>query len=191
MMVAMEVADSEVPVPKRSRLSRRCARPGKSVMMAAVLAVSSGCAGFGSRSLAQDGAEPPVSSGVSAEELRCMALSMYWEARSEGEEGMVAVGSVVLNRIASPDFPNSVCGVVFEGGETPPCQFSWWCDGTSDRPTETQLWTLANAVATRLLTDAPADPTNGALFFHSTGIDVPWRVPRTRTARIRGHVYYR
>ncbi len=70
------------------------------------------------------------------ENERCLALSMCWEAKDQGREAMIAVGSVVLNRIASEDFPDTACEVVFEGGETPPCQFSWWCDGKSDRPTE-------------------------------------------------------
>jgi spore germination cell wall hydrolase CwlJ-like protein len=45
---------------------------------------------------------------------------------------MRAVASVIFNRVADQRFPNSVCGVVQEGGESPPCQFSWWCDGKSD-----------------------------------------------------------
>src|SRR5690606_18896733 len=56
-------------------------------------------------------------------EQRCLALAMYFEARSEGPEGMRAVGSVVLNRVESDQFPPTPCEVVHEGGETPPCQF--------------------------------------------------------------------
>lgn len=48
--------------------------------------------------------------------VRCMALNLYWEARSEGREGMLAVGWVVLNRVAHPKFPNTVCGVIQQGG---------------------------------------------------------------------------
>jgi N-acetylmuramoyl-L-alanine amidase len=129
--------------------------------------------------------------GVAPDELQCLALSLYFEARSEGEEGMIAVGSVVLNRVANEEFPNNVCSVVYQGGETPPCQFSWWCDGRSDLPRDADMWQLAREVARRLLTDAPEDPTDGALFFHSAGIDVPWRMPRTRTVQILQHVYYR
>ncbi|MBN1238724.1 MAG: cell wall hydrolase [Gammaproteobacteria bacterium] len=174
--------------------SRRLAgRPAAA--LAAVAAVLSGCAGPAARSFAQDIPDARVApagpASLSPEELRCMALSLYWEARSEGEEGMIAVGSVVLNRVASSDFPNSVCAVVFQGGETPPCQFSWWCDGKSDTPREAELWRIAQQVASRLLSNAESDPTGGALFFHSADIDVPWRVPRERTARIRNHVYYR
>ncbi|MGH6921343.1 MAG: cell wall hydrolase, partial [Geminicoccaceae bacterium] len=63
--------------------------------------------------------------GQSAE--HCLALAMYWEAQSEGPDGMLAVAAVVLNRVAHPEFPDTVCGVVRQGGESPPCQFSWWC----------------------------------------------------------------
>lgn len=125
------------------------------------------------------------------EDQRCLALSMYWEARGDGPEGMRAVGSVVLNRVASTDFPDSPCEVVYQGGEKPPCQFSWWCDGRSDRPRDRELWETALALAKDMLSHRGRDPTHGALFFHNARIPVPWRVPRTRTARILGHVYYR
>lgn len=125
------------------------------------------------------------------EELRCMALSMYWEARSEGREGMIAVGAVVLNRVGNDEFPDSVCGVVFDGGETPPCQFSWWCDGKSDTPGEHEQWEVAQRLAADMLSNPPQDPTDGALFFHHEGIEVPWRIARTRTVRIADHIYYR
>jgi len=96
-----------------------------------------------------------------------LGLAMYWEARGEGYRGMLAVGSVVLNRVGSKGFPDDVCGVVFDGGENPPCQFSWWCDGKSDRP------------------------TNGALFFHSKSVRSAWDQKRNRTTRIGNHIFYR
>ncbi len=123
-----------------------------------------------------------------AQARHCMALTMYWEARGEGREGMLAVGSVVLNRVDDPRFPGTVCGVVYQGGETPPCQFSWWCDGRSDRPTSREQWHVALTLADELLTARPPDRTNGALFFHSASMESPWR--RTRAARIGNHVFY-
>jgi spore germination cell wall hydrolase CwlJ-like protein len=116
---------------------------------------------------------------------------MYWEARGEGAEGMRAVGAVVLNRVASPEFPDTTCGVVYEGGETPPCQFSWWCDGRSDTPRELELWEIAIDVAARTLAARGDDPTDGALFFHHVDLPVPWVLDRTRTVQIQNHVYYR
>jgi N-acetylmuramoyl-L-alanine amidase len=123
--------------------------------------------------------------------IGCLALTMYWEAKAEGSEGMRAVGAVVLNRVANPKFPNSVCGVVRQGGERPPCQFSWWCDGKSDRPTEAQAWAQAQRLARTILADRPRDPTGGALFFHNTGISTPWVIPRRRTVQIGHHIFYR
>jgi N-acetylmuramoyl-L-alanine amidase len=114
---------------------------------------------------------------------------MYWEARGEGQDGMKAVGSVVLNRVEDERFPDDPCAVVYQGGETPPCQFSWWCDGKSDRPTHEGLWQTSLALSTDLLNDRPADPTYGALFFHNTSIGKPWK--RTRTTRIGNHIFYR
>jgi len=122
---------------------------------------------------------------------RCLALALYWEAKSEGREGMLAVASVVLNRVAHPAFPSSVCAVVRQGGEQPPCQFSWWCDGKSDRPTEAQAWSLAQRLAKKTLADPPPDRTHGALFFHNTSIATPWLRKRVRTAQIGRHIFYR
>ena len=126
---------------------------------------------------------------VDRQAQHCMALAMYWEARGEGARGMQAEGSVILNRVADHRFPNTACGVVRQGGETPPCQFSWWCDGKSDRPTNHGQWSAALAVAKDMLIAPHYDATGGALFFHSTSIRRPWQ--RQRTAQIGNHVFYR
>lgn len=120
---------------------------------------------------------------------QCLALAMYWEARGEGKRGMQAVGSVVLNRVADHRFPNSVCAVVRDGGEHPPCQFSWWCDGKSDRPRNYSSWQMAMGVADNMLHRRLKDRTSGALFFHSTAVAPNWR--RQQTARIGNHIFYR
>jgi N-acetylmuramoyl-L-alanine amidase len=128
---------------------------------------------------------------ISQDAEHCLALAMYWEAQNEGPEGMRAVASVVLNRVAHPEFPDTVCGVVTQGGETPPCQFSWWCDGKSDRPTDPRAWATATRIAEQVLQGAPSDLTRGALFFHNTAIESPWRYKRQRTVQIGRHVFYR
>jgi spore germination cell wall hydrolase CwlJ-like protein len=120
---------------------------------------------------------------------KCLALAMYWEARGEGHRGMLAVGSVVLNRVEDDRFPDTVCDVVYQGGETPPCQFSWWCDGKSDRPSHQASWERSRILADSLLTARPQDPTNGALFFHTKSVRPPWR--REQTVQIGNHVFYR
>lgn len=134
---------------------------------------------------------PARSSSFDERNRDCMALALYWEARGEGPLGMAAVGWTIMNRIDSAHFPSTACAVVFQGGERPGCQFSWYCDGKSDRPRDRRSWSLARRVATRLLTDPPPDPTGGALFYHSTGVHSPWHRTRRQTARIGGHVFYR
>ncbi len=126
---------------------------------------------------------------VDPEAQNCLALALYWEARGEGRDGMIAVGSVVLNRIEHAQFPDDTCSVIREGGETAPCQFSWWCDGRSDRPTQDALWAESRKTARELLTGKADDPTNGALYFHHESIDPPWE--KERTARIGSHIFYR
>lgn len=129
--------------------------------------------------------------GSLQEEQQCMALALYWEARGETRRGMIAVGWTILNRAQSSEFPATPCGVIYQGGERPPCQFSWWCDGKSDRPRDHDSWVQARVIASQLLTDPPPDPTGDALFYHSTRIAVPWKRKRTRTARIGNHIFYR
>ena len=60
--------------------------------------------------------------------LECLTAAVYYEAGSEPVEGQRAVAQVVLNRVRHPAYPNSVCGVVFEGAErTTGCQFTFTC----------------------------------------------------------------
>jgi len=123
------------------------------------------------------------------EQQHCMALNLYWEARGEGSDGMIAVGWTVLNRMRSRRFPATPCDVVYQGGQRRGCEFSWWCDGRSDRPRDARSWRLALQLAERVLMAPPPDPTGGALYYHSTSVRPGWK--HARTARIGGHVFYR
>ena len=131
---------------------------------------------------------PPLRE-VDPKAQQCLALALYWEARGEGQEGMLAVTSVVLNRVEDGRFPDTVCDVVYEGGEYGRCQFSWWCDGKSDEPTNQTEWSEVNGLAHTFLARKPQDPTDGALFYHATSIQRPWR--RHLTAQIGNHIFYR
>ena len=124
-------------------------------------------------------------------ELSCLAHTLYWEAKTEGRNGMVAVGWVILNRMRDGEYPRSVCGVVKQGREKPGCQFSYWCDGKPDKPKPDEAWSLAQAVAKEMLSSPPPDPTGGAVFYHAAGTRATWSTSRVRTARIGRHVYYR
>ena len=140
-------------------------------------------------------ASPPVAAqanGSTVDSRFCLAQNLYHEARSEGREGMIAVGWVVLNRVESSLYPDSVCGVIYDGGERPPCEFNWWCDGRSDKPTEPGVWRLAEILADQLLSDPPSDPTNGALWFHNDSIEAPgWLRAREQALHLGSHYFYR
>jgi N-acetylmuramoyl-L-alanine amidase len=124
--------------------------------------------------------------------VRCLALNIYHEARSESEEGQLAVAAVTLNRVASESFPDSVCAVVKQGGQKRHhCQFSWWCDGKEDVPTEKSAWQKALRISRLSLNGVSSDPTNGALYYHTTAVKPKWSRTFKRTARIGQHVFYR
>lgn len=129
---------------------------------------------------------------VSAEERRLFALNLYHEARSQGRDGMIAVGWVVFNRIADPEYPDSISAVINQRrGRN--CEWGWTCDGRSDEPREADMWTLAQDVADVMLgATRPADPTQGALWFHETFRRQPgWmRNQVRRTVTLQDHHYY-
>ena len=125
-------------------------------------------------------------------ELKCLALNIYHEARSEPESGQIAVAQVTMNRVASKDFPDSICKVITQGGQRlHRCQFSWWCDGKSDLPTELKAWQRSMKVAKDVLARKKADPTGGALFYHAHYVEPRWASVFERTAEIGQHLFYR
>jgi len=104
----------------------------------------------------------------------------------------VAVAHVVINRVANDEFPESICQVIRQGGETlNRCQFSWWCDGKPDVPTNPDAWQQAIATARSVLAGESIDPTGGALYFHNEGVNPPWTGSLIRTGKIDAHVFYR
>jgi spore germination cell wall hydrolase CwlJ-like protein len=125
--------------------------------------------------------------------LECLALNIYWEARSETARDQRAVGHVTLNRKASPDFPNTICEVVHQGGEDTlyGCQVHWWCDGQLDEPQNPIAWQEALHIARRVLSGDDPDPTDGALFFHNANVEPEWASARLRTVQIGPHIFYR
>lgn len=138
---------------------------------------------------------PPLSEATprpAEEALECLALNIYHEARSEPEIGQVAVAAVTLNRVRSDAYPDSVCAVVKQGGERlHRCQFSWWCDGRSDRPDESRAWSKAKEMARLSLLGLTADPTEGATHYHASYVRPSWADAFEKTARIGKHHFYR
>lgn len=125
-------------------------------------------------------------------EVRCLALNLYFEARSEKEMGQRAVGHVVMNRVKHPTYPNSVCEVVRQGGEKKlhHCQFSWWCDGRSDKPMDKKAWTLSMRLARKIYLGIFEDTTDGALWYHATYVKPYWSKSLLQGSKIGQHVFY-
>ena len=77
-------------------------------------------------------------------EKRCLATALYFEARSEPIKGQLAVAQVIMNRVRSSYFTDTVCGVVYEGAhKRNSCQFSFACDGLADKPKDLKRWAIA------------------------------------------------
>lgn len=129
---------------------------------------------------------------VDREEMRCLALNIYWESRSESLEGQIAVAAVTLNRVASEKFPSSICGVVKQGAEWRKyrCQFSWWCDGLKDTPKERQAWMASQQLARLVLNGKFVDPTDGALWYHADYVSPDWANRMDKTVKIGRHIFY-
>lgn len=133
-----------------------------------------------------------ISVDALSDDLRCLALTVYWEARSLSPRGHRSVAHVALNRVASDEFPESVCQVVYQGGEIRhQCQFSWWCDGKADAPTNPEAWREAVSTARNALEGETDDPTGGALYFYSENVRPSWAARFSRTTKIDGHIFYR
>ena len=127
------------------------------------------------------------------DEINCLALNIYWEARSEPEKGQIAVAKVTVNRMVHPDFPNTICNVVKQGSESAParCQFSWWCDGKSDRPKEQDAWQAATSLAAAVISGGYPDPTKGAVYFHHQKVRPAWSARKRFRSKIGAHLFYR
>ena len=126
------------------------------------------------------------------ENLRCLALNIYHEARGEPLQGKIAVAHVVLNRVAATGFPGDVCEVIKQGGERRRhrCQFSWWCDGRSDQPRDLAAWRESLLVALLIRRGATDDPTEGALWYHADSVQPYWSKIFKKHLKIGKHIFY-
>jgi len=125
-------------------------------------------------------------------DLECLTQAAYYEARGEGRDGMRAVAQVVLNRVRHRAFPNSVCGVVFQGaGRRTGCQFSFTCDGSMRGRVNSAAWNRAREVASAALSGAVHARVGNATHFHTTGVSPRWRHSLVQVAQVGDHLFYR
>ena len=145
--------------------------------------------------------------------IKCLALNMYHEARGQGSAGLLAVSSVVMNRVRDKRFPNTICGVIYQGPTRESwktrqtsdpndakfypiknrCQFSWYCDGRSDEPKDKKTYKRILTIAKSIVYNDInfIDITDGATFYHADYVKPAWAKVKTRTTRIGNHIFYR
>ena len=127
-------------------------------------------------------------------QLKCMADNIYYEAASEPAEGKIAVGQVVMNRVAHPSFPKDPCKVIYERNivyQVTICQFSWFCDGSTTRnPVNPRLYAESMDAAKIVLLEGFRLPSlKEALFYHADYVNPRWG--KTKVAKIGRHIFYK
>jgi spore germination cell wall hydrolase CwlJ-like protein len=132
-------------------------------------------------------------------EMWCLALNIYYESRSSNRADRMAVADVVLNRVKDTRYPDTICEVVKQGRKHPngqmkrnQCQFSWYCDGKSDWPTDMDAWVDAQQIAYMMIVNHDGRGlTEGATHYHATYVKPAWAKQKQLVGRIGKHIYYR
>lgn len=141
---------------------------------------------------------------ISAEDKQCLQKNIFFEARNQSTLGQVAVAWVTLNRMESTRYPNTICEVVKQGNKNADgsmirhqCQFSWYCDGKSDRIPDNVIaqraWEDAGLVAEVVLLDwarSKASPVKDAVMYHADYVNPYWVSSYARVTQIDSHIFY-
>ncbi len=134
----------------------------------------------------------PASPADRARALRCLTQGIYYEAALESTKGQEAVAQVILNRVRDPNYPNTVCGVVFEGAErVTGCQFSFTCDGSLAQQPVGWAWDRARVVAERALAGHVASEVGTATHYHADYVHPWWSPTLAKITQIGAHIFYR
>jgi len=127
-----------------------------------------------------------------AQEHRCLSEAVYYEARSETKSGQKAVAEVVQNRVKSKHYPNTICGVVYQGAERiTGCQFSFTCDGSTMKEPYGKSWKRSQDIAAVTLTKGVTPFTNRSTHYHTVEVNPKWAPNMRFTKQIGYHKFYR
>ena len=132
----------------------------------------------------------------------CLAKNIYFESGNQPLAGKVAVAHVTLNRVKNFQFPNTICSVVYQAqwklywkGKKVPrrnrCQFSWFCDGKPDKPTDSETWMESTKVAEQVLNNKFPDITEKSLWYHADYVQPNWSNYLNKTVQIEDHIFYK
>jgi len=128
-----------------------------------------------------------------ARELRCMTAAIYFEARSEPQRGQIAVAQVVMNRVRASAYPDTICGVIYQGQwNRNACQFSFACDGLPERPENKALWKRSMSLAREVMRGKHWLSEIGyATHYHATYVKPRWARYFERVKQIGQHIFYK
>lgn len=125
-------------------------------------------------------------------DLQCMAENIFYEAATESFAGKLAVGHVVLNRVRTRGYPDTICGVIYDGSQYGSCQFSWICDqNRRSIDKSSKFWQDSlNAAETILSNKNSVDFTGGATSYHADYVKPDWSKSLQFVAKIDRHLFY-
>lgn len=129
------------------------------------------------------------------DELLCLSLNLYHEARGSSQDDQEGTISVVFNRVINVNWPNNVCDVIWERSwvsylDRTIAQFTWTLDGRGDHPRDRTAWRSAQQVAYKNYTDpARIDKTNGATHYHALTISPKWSKRGFNKIKLGLHMY--
>ena len=137
---------------------------------------------------------------VSEEDIQCMALNIYFEARSEPVKAQYAVADVVMHRAMHYNYPNTICGVIKDGVYPPwnskvpykwRCSFTWHCDRKSDSPNDVKALVVAQRIAHDVIMSPSYDPeVDYALYYHATSVNPYWSSQKVYVKQVGSHLFY-
>ena len=133
----------------------------------------------------------PLASPQYGTAVDCLAQAVYYEAALEPALGQRAVAQVVLNRVRHPAYPNSVCGVVYQGWNQKVCQFSFTCDGALMRKPQADIWRTAKTIARDALAGREVAEVGTATHYHADYVVPYWAFKLGKIATIGRHIFYR
>jgi spore germination cell wall hydrolase CwlJ-like protein len=129
---------------------------------------------------------------INQREHNCLSQAIYYEARGENQRGQVAVAEVIMNRVRSRHYPNSICGVVYQGSHrVTGCQFTFTCDGSLGHRPRGRAWERAQRVATAVMSGYTRPVTQSATHYHTHEVNPVWSSGLVETTVIGSHIFYR
>tara|TARA_R110000796_G_scaffold156144_3_gene272684 strand:+ start:46 stop:483 length:438 start_codon:yes stop_codon:yes gene_type:complete len=121
-----------------------------------------------------------------AKQAKCLADNLHYEARGESLAGIKAVANVVLNRVKSKRWPNTICKVVYQYK-----QFSWANKQQARHPLNVAYTQHVQNVVSRAIAGKLKDNTGSATHYHTLAVRPGWRKRLVRIKTIGFHVFYR